>query len=120
MTSLTRVINPLIHEMTAPQMLERLLRLFGESRNSPVYLAAMRGDGDRLVRLIRVELSRARKRSKEEGVKYSQFGFTDSKMEVMTKLRGLDVEYYQLEFRVTARQRFLTIMDQTDIGELAI
>lgn len=120
MTKLTRVINPLIHEMTAPQMLERLLRLFGESRNAPVYLAAARGDGDRLVRLIRVELSRARKRAKDEGSNASQFGFTDTKMEIMTKLRGLDVEYYQLEFRITARQRLLTIMEKANVGELAI
>lgn len=115
----TRVINCVIHNLTAPQILEKLLRLFSESKAEPVYLATSLSEGEQVVKQIRVELSRIRKTAKEENYAISLFGFTHEAMpEIRTREKSINFEYHSLKFRLTSTQNFKTRFSNFSFEEL--
>lgn len=76
MKKTARQIDITIHELTAAQALEALLRLFRESKTSPVSIFVRRGDGKTFVAKIRTELTRMRRTYEEQGRFVPHFGFT--------------------------------------------
>lgn len=110
----TRVIDTVIHQLTGPQVLEKLLRLFAESKSQPIYLGAEIGEGDKIIKQARVELSRLRKKYDNAGLHFPQFGFVVHPMDVRTTSYGIVVEYHQIDFRLTQSQQFKMFAEKHD------
>lgn len=111
---LTRIISTAEHDLSAPQVLESLLRLFKDDRIAPVYISGKSGKVAAKIKQVRVELSRLRKRAELENVPFPAFGFVSSQLEIKTKVCGLTLEYYQVDFRVSRKQQYKRIFSKSE------
>lgn len=73
-TRTQRHVDVTIHNLTAAQTLEELLRRFRESKKGPISLFVKRGEGADFIARVRVELSRMRKTYKDNQSFVPYFG----------------------------------------------
>lgn len=104
MTNSLRLIDTTIHDLSAPQALEQLLRHFRISKREPVTVMTRRGEGKDLVNRIRAELSRSRKDYQLQGRPTFQFGFKADKQMSIT-VDGVTKECWSLVYRITPLQQ---------------
>lgn len=111
MTSL-RLIDATIHELSAPQALEQLLRHFRSSTKEPVTLMTRRGQGKDFTNRIRAELSRSRNDYRAAGLPALQFGFrADKQMSIVSD--GVTKECWSLVYRITPLQQMKNLAAAT-------
>lgn len=109
-----RLVDTTIHELTSPQTLEQLLRLFRQSTSEPVTLTTARGEGKGLINRVRTELARSRKDYQAQGRPAVLFGF---KVEgpIYVHSDGIAKECHVISYRITPLQQIKNLSQFTEL-----
>lgn len=100
-----RTIDTTIHDLSGPQVLENLLRLFREDPHERVVLFTHPDVGQAFIQNLRVKLTRNRQAQEREGVKTTVFGFVVESGPQRYNIGGVLKDGYALKFRMTQLQQ---------------
>lgn len=102
-----RLIDTTIHELTAQQVLEQVLRFCSESVDEPIVLVTERMNAERTLAAVRTVLSQQRRKYIDSGHTPKQFGFETVFGPEPMLLHGDNLEAIGIMYKVSARQAFM-------------
>jgi hypothetical protein len=109
-----RLIDASIHDLSGPQILETMLRMFKQDTSEPVVLLTVKGRGLHTVKILRSELTRLRSMKAKAGQTVSLFGFEAIPFGDF-KLDGVVKESYALKFRMTQLQMMRNLANSCEV-----
>lgn len=109
-----RSIDASTHNLSGPQILEQVLRMFRDDKVEPIVLFTAQGQGDNTVRFLRAELSRLKKAKKATGVHMANFGFTVTGP-IEVRIDNMNKEGYALQFQMTPLQLMRNFAHKSEI-----
>lgn len=109
-----RCVDVTIHDLTAAQALEELLRHFRESKKEFVVLMTKRGEGAEFIKRIRVELSKMRAAYKAHDQMIANFGFSQvGPLAIFAD--GIRKEGYTIKYRITGLQSMKNFAQKVEL-----
>lgn len=109
-----RCIDATIHDLTAAQALEELLRHFKESKREQVTVFCRRGDGKDFMQQVRTELSRVRKSYKDNDLPVPYFGF-EITGPFYIHADGIPKEGFAIHYRITKLQQMKNFAQRMEL-----
>ena len=111
----SRQIDVTIHELTAAQTLEELLRKFRESTKEPISIFVKRGEGKEYLARVRTELTRVRKAYEAAGKIVPQFGFrVEGPFPIHS--HGIPKEGFAVHYRITGLQQMKVLAQLKELS----